>query len=72
MVAPKKLNVKIGDVVEIDGRRYDVVSGKLSGVTLEPVITTTVADVHAERGCRPLSGQEFEDLFGALPSDSEG
>ncbi len=72
MVAAKKLDVKIGDVVEIAGRRYDVVSDKLSGVALEPVITGTVADLHAERGCSPLSGQEFEDLFGALPSDYEG
>jgi len=42
-IAAKKLDVAIGDVVEIDGRRYDVVSDKEGGVTLEPAITMTVA-----------------------------
>lgn len=27
-VAVKKLDVRVGDVVEIDGRRYDIVSDK--------------------------------------------
>lgn len=70
-VAAKKLDVKIGDLVEIDGRRYDVVPDKVGGVTLEPAITKTVAEIHAERGGRPLSSQEFEELFGDLPSDGE-
>jgi hypothetical protein len=43
-VIAKKLDVKIGDVVEIEGRRYDVVSHKEGGVTLEPAITKTVAE----------------------------
>ncbi len=38
-VTTKKLDVHIGDVVEIEGRRYDVVSDKEGGVTLEPAIT---------------------------------
>ena len=31
-ISAKKLDVKIGDVVEIEGRRYDVVSDKEGGV----------------------------------------
>ena len=71
-VEVKKLDVKIGDVVEIDRRRYDVVSDKAGGVALEPAITKTVAQLRAEAGGRPLSRDEFEKLFGDLPRDGEG
>jgi hypothetical protein len=71
-VEAKKLDVKIGDLVEIDGRRYDVVSDKAGGVTLEPAITKTVAELRAERGGRPLTQEEFDELFGDLPRDGEG
>jgi hypothetical protein len=69
-VSPKKLS--IGDLVEVDGRKYDVVSDNAGGVALEPAITQTVAEIHAEHGGRPLSSEEFEELFGKLPSDGEG
>jgi hypothetical protein len=39
---------------------------------LEPAITQTVAEVHAELGTRPLTSDEFEEHFGHLPSDGEG
>jgi hypothetical protein len=71
-VEVKKLDVQIGDVVEIDDRRYDVVSDKVGGVALEPAITKTVAELRAERGGRPLTSEEFEELFGDLPRDGEG
>jgi hypothetical protein len=71
-ITAKKLDVKIGDVVEIEGRKYDVVSDKHGGVTLEPAITKTVAELRAERGGRPLTTEEFEELFGDLPRDGEG
>ena len=69
-VAPKKLS--IGDLVEIDGRQYDVVSDKAGGVALEPAITQTVAEIHGELGTRPLTDDEFAEHFGHLPSDGEG
>ncbi len=68
----RRLEVELGDAVEIGGRRYDVVSDKVGGVTLEPAITKTVAEIHAEHGGRPLSSEEFEELFGDLPFDGEG
>jgi hypothetical protein len=68
----KKLDVKIGDLVEIGGRRYDVVSDKAGGVALEPVIAQTVAEIHAELGTGQLTSDEFEEHFGRLPSDGEG
>ncbi len=69
-VVPKKL--KIGDLVEVDGRRYDVVSDKAGGVTLEPAITVFAEELHQRRGTRPPTDQEFDELFGDLPSDGEG
>jgi hypothetical protein len=71
-ITAKKLDVSIGDVVEIDGRLYDVVSYKEGGVTLEPAITMTVAEIHAAHGGRPLTDEEFERHFGHLPADGEG
>jgi hypothetical protein len=68
-VVPKKL--KIGDVVEIDGRRYDVVPDGAGGVTLEPAITVFADELHERRGTRPLTDQEFGELFGYLPFDGE-
>jgi hypothetical protein len=71
-VAAKKLDVSIGDVVEIDGRRYDVVSDKEGGVTLEPAIAVSAEELHERYGTRPVTQEEFEELFGDLPSDGEG
>lgn len=64
--------LEVGDVVEIDGRRYDVVSDKEGGVTLEPAITKTMAEILAEHGETAVSAEEFEALFGPIPSDGEG
>jgi bifunctional DNA-binding transcriptional regulator/antitoxin component of YhaV-PrlF toxin-antitoxin module len=68
----RRLDVKIGDVVEIDRRRYDVVSDKAAGVALEPAITKTVEELRAAHGGRSLSPEEFDELFGDLPRDGEG
>jgi hypothetical protein len=71
-VAAKKLDVTIGDLVEIDGRTSDVVPDKHGGVALEPAITVTADELLAEHGLRPLSREEFEEEFGDLPADGEG
>jgi len=71
-VSAKRLDVQIGDLVEIGGRRYDVVSDKHGGVALEPAITSSVADAHAEIGGRPMTAAEFDAAFGDLPCDGEG
>ena len=71
-VTAKKLNVEIGDLVEIAGRKYDVVSDKHGGVALEPAITVTADELFADHGLRPLTPPEFEEEFGDLPSDGEG
>jgi hypothetical protein len=71
-VSAKRLDVKIGDLVEIEGRKYDVVSDKQGGVTLEPAITMTADELFAEHGLTPLTREEAEREFGDLPSDGEG
>jgi hypothetical protein len=69
-VEVKKLDPKIGDVVEIGRHRYEV-SDKAGGVTLEPAITKTVGQLRAERGSRALTPEEFDEFFGEI-SPREG
>ena len=52
------IKVQIGDVLEIDGRLYDVVPDKQGGATLEPAITMTVDELLAKHGLRPLTPEE--------------
>jgi hypothetical protein len=67
-----RLVANIGDVIEVEGRLYDVVPDKQGGATLEPAITMTVAEILAAHGERGLTREEFESYFGDLPSDGEG
>jgi hypothetical protein len=67
-----RLVVNIGDVIEVQGRLYDVVPDKQGGATLEPAITMTVAEILAAHGEQALTAEEFEAYFGDLPSDGEG
>lgn len=52
-VSVKHLDVTIGDVVEIGGRKYDVVPDKAGGVALEAAITI-FADELCARATRPI------------------
>jgi hypothetical protein len=69
-VAPKKLDV--GDLVEVDGRRYEVVPDKRGGLTLEPAITVGVDDLDKRHGTRPATQEEIDSQLGLLPGDGEG
>ena len=71
-VTVKRLDVNIGDLVEITGRTYDVVSDKAGGVALEPAITVFRAELHERHGRRPVSQEEFDARFGDVPGDGEG
>ena len=70
-VAARKLDLAVGELVEIDGRRYEVVPDHAGGVTLEPPITPA-AELHAVRGTKPASAEDFERLSGDTPYDDEG
>ena len=67
-----RLVVDIGDVVEVEGRLYDVVPDKQGGATLEPAITMSVEEILAAQGERALTSEEFEAYLGDLLSDGEG
>lgn len=69
--AVKKLDLKVGEFVEIDGRRYEVVPDRQGGLTLEPPITP-MAELHAKRGTKPASAEDFERLSADVPYDDEG
>ena len=67
-----RLVVTVGDMLEVEGRRYDVVPDMQGGATLEPAITMRVAEILAAHGEPALTSEEFEAYFGGLPSDGEG
>jgi hypothetical protein len=69
--AVKKLDLAVGEFVEIAGRRYEVVPDREGGVTIEPPITPA-ADLHAERGTKPASAEDFERLTAGDAFDGEG
>lgn len=69
--AIKKLDLEVGELVEIDGRRYEVVPDRMGGVTLEPPITP-VAELEKRWGTRPAPAEDFERLMARYPSDGEG
>ena len=71
-VAPKKLDVHVGDLVEIDGRRYEIVPDKQGGLTLEPEVGVTVAELDQRHDTRPATQQEIDDQLGLLSGDGEG
>lgn len=71
-VAPKKLDIEIGDLVEIGGRRYDVVPDKQGGIALEPAITVTAAELDRRYGTRPATQEEIDSQLDLLPGDGEG
>ena len=63
-VAVKKLDVQRGDLVEIEGR-YD----QRGGPALKPAVTVSADELDRRHGTRPLTVEEFERSFGALPRD---
>ena len=69
--AVKKLDLVVGELVEVGGRRYEVVPDRMGGLTLEPPITPK-AELYAQRGTQPASAEEFERFAGDLPYDDEG
>ena len=71
-VAAKKLDVHVGDLVEIDGRRYEIVPDKQGGLTLEPAITVTAGELDRRGGTRPATQEEIDSQLDLLPGDGEG
>jgi hypothetical protein len=71
-VAPKKLDVHAGDLLEIEDHRYELVPDRRGGLTLEPAVITKVSELDRRHGTRPATEEEIEAQFGRLPRDGEG
>jgi len=69
--AVKKLDLHVGELVEIKGKRYEVVPDKAGGLTIEPPITP-VSELYEKRGMKPASPEDFERLTADIPTDGEG
>jgi hypothetical protein len=69
--AIRKLDLAVGELVEIDGRLYEVVPDRMGGVTIEPPITPMV-ELDRRWGTKPASAEDFERLTAGYPSDGEG
>lgn len=69
--AVRKLDLRIGEVVEVGGRQYEVVADRQGGLTLEPPITP-MAELHEVRGTAPVSDESFESVVTGIPYDDEG
>jgi hypothetical protein len=70
--AAKRVEAEVGDLVEIEGRRYDVVPDEAGGVALEPAITVTAAELDRRHGTRPATREEIDSQLDLLPPDGEG
>ena len=69
--AVKRLDLTVCEFVEIAGRCYEVVPDREGGVTIKPPITPA-AQLHARRGTKPASTEDYERLSGDVSHDDEG
>lgn len=67
----KKIELEIGEIVEVGDRRYEVVPDRQGGLTLEPPITP-VSELEEKWGTKPASAEDFERVAGDFPTDGEG
>ncbi len=69
--AVKKLDLEVGELIEVAGRRYEVVPDREGSLILEPAITP-VSELHSKRGTKPASTEDFERISAGVPYDDEG
>jgi hypothetical protein len=70
-IAVRKLDLEVGELIEVAGRRYEVVPDREGGLILEQAITP-VAELDAKRGAKPASAEDFDRLAAEFPLDDEG
>jgi hypothetical protein len=62
----------LAELVEVGGRRYEVVPDRQGGLTLEPPITP-ISELYAQRSWELASEEDFKRLTADdEPVDSEG
>ncbi len=69
--AVKKLELEVGEVIEVAGRRYEVVPDREGNLILEPAITP-ISELDELWGTKPASAEDFERLTADDPTDGEG
>jgi hypothetical protein len=69
--AVKKLDLHAGELIEVAGRRYEVVPDRNGSLVLEPAITP-MAELDEMWGTKPASAEDFERLTADDPTDGEG
>lgn len=69
--AVKKLDLRVGELIEVAGRRYEVVPDRNGSLVLEPAITP-MAELDEMWGTKPASAEDFERLTADDPTDGEG
>ena len=69
--AVKKLDLEVGELVEVGVHRYEVVPDREGGLILEPAITP-MAELDELWGTKPASAEDFERLTADDPTDGEG
>jgi hypothetical protein len=69
--AVKKLDLDVGELIEVAGRRYEVVPDRNGSLVLEPAITP-MAELDETWGTKPASAEDFEQLTADDPTDGEG
>jgi len=69
--AVKKLDLHAGELIEVAGRRYEVVPDREGRLVLEPAITP-MAELDEMWGTEPASAEDFERLTDGDPTDGEG
>ena len=60
----KKLDLRIGELIEVAGRRYEVVPDREGNLILEPAITPVSQSCMRSAGWKPASVGDFERIAG--------
>lgn len=72
LLTVKKLDLMVGELIEVSGRRYEVVSDGRGGLTFEPAITP-ISELDARCGWKPAPEEDFIRLTADdQPPDGEG
>ena len=66
-----KVQLAVGDLVEIEGRRLEVELDR-QGFPILETPTTPMAELHQRRTTQPASAEDFERFTADLPIDDEG
>jgi hypothetical protein len=69
--AVKKFDLEVGELIEVAGRRYEVVPNREGDLILEPAIMP-MAELDAKRGTRPASAEDLSDSRVAFPTTTRG